>query len=60
MPFEAETFDYVYEHYSMCHLSKKDTALAIDEMYRVLIGQFASFYLYVINRSIAEPTCFLR
>lgn len=36
MPFEAETFDYVYEHYSMCHLSKRDTALAIGEMYRVL------------------------
>jgi ubiquinone/menaquinone biosynthesis C-methylase UbiE len=36
MSFEDETFDYVYEHYSMCHLTKKDTALAIGEMYRVL------------------------
>ena len=36
IPFEAETFDYVYEHYSMCHLSKADTARAIGEMYRVL------------------------
>jgi len=36
IPFEDETFDYVYEHYSMCHLSKRDTALAISEMYRVL------------------------
>ncbi len=36
MSFEDETFDYVYEHYSMCHLSKKDTARAISEMYRVL------------------------
>ena len=34
--FEDETFDYVYEHYSMCHLTKEDTALAINEMYRVL------------------------
>lgn len=36
IPFEAETFDYVYEHYSMCHLSKRDTVGAIGEMYRVL------------------------
>jgi ubiquinone/menaquinone biosynthesis C-methylase UbiE len=36
IPFGDETFDYVYEHYSMCHLSKVDTARAIREMYRVL------------------------
>ena len=36
IPFEDETFDYVYEHYSMCHLSKRDTALAVNEMHRVL------------------------
>lgn len=36
IPFEDETFDYVYEHYSMCHLSKQDTTRAIHEMYRVL------------------------
>ena len=36
IPFEDETFDYVYEHYSMCHLSKRDTAQAVSEMYRVL------------------------
>jgi len=36
LPFEGETFDYVYEHYSMCHLSKQDTARAIGEMKRVL------------------------
>ena len=36
IPFEDETFDFVYEHYSMCHLTKQDTALAIHEMYRVL------------------------
>jgi ubiquinone/menaquinone biosynthesis C-methylase UbiE len=36
IPFEDETFDYVYEHYSMCHLSKRDTARAVSEMHRVL------------------------
>lgn len=36
MPFEDESFDYVYEHYSMCHLNKKETQKAIDEMHRVL------------------------
>ena len=36
LPFDDESFDYVYEHYSMCHLSKEDTARAIGEMYRVL------------------------
>ena len=36
IPFKDETFDYVYEHYSMCHLSKRDTARAVGEMYRLL------------------------
>ena len=36
IPFEDETFDYVYEHYSMCHLSKEDTGQAVQEMHRVL------------------------
>lgn len=39
IPFEDESFEYVYEHYSMCHLSKKDTASTIQEMYRVLKPQ---------------------
>ena len=43
IPFEDETFDYVYEHYSMCHLSKQDTALAVSEMYRVLKGDGLAF-----------------
>jgi ubiquinone/menaquinone biosynthesis C-methylase UbiE len=43
IPFEDETFDYVYEHYSMCHLSKRDTALAVSEMYRVLKRQGLCF-----------------
>ena len=36
IPFPDNTFDYVYEHFSMCHLSKADTATAIGEMRRVL------------------------
>jgi ubiquinone/menaquinone biosynthesis C-methylase UbiE len=43
IPFEDENFDYVYEHYSMCHLNKNDTALAIHEMYRVLKKQGLCF-----------------
>jgi ubiquinone/menaquinone biosynthesis C-methylase UbiE len=43
IPFEDEAFDYVYEHYSMCHLSKRDTVLAISEMYRVLKRQGLCF-----------------
>jgi len=36
IPFEDEMFDYVYEHYAMCHQSKQDIAQAISEMHRVL------------------------
>jgi ubiquinone/menaquinone biosynthesis C-methylase UbiE len=36
IPFEDAAFDHVYEHYAMCHLSKRDTALAVQEMRRVL------------------------
>jgi SAM-dependent methyltransferase len=36
LPFEDERFDYVFEQYAMCHLSKEDTAKAVNEMYRVL------------------------
>jgi len=43
IPFEDETFDYVFEHYSLCHLSKQDTAQAIGEMYRVLKRQGLCF-----------------
>jgi ubiquinone/menaquinone biosynthesis C-methylase UbiE len=35
LPFEDDYFDCVYEHYAMCHLSKKDTAIAIQEMHRI-------------------------
>lgn len=36
LPFEEASFDYVHEHYSMCHLNKADTATAVAEMHRVL------------------------
>lgn len=35
IPFSDESFDCVYEHYAMCHLSKQETATAIGEMHRV-------------------------
>ena len=36
IPFEDETFDFIYENYSMCHLTKPDTFKAVSEMRRVL------------------------
>ncbi|MHA1916462.1 MAG: class I SAM-dependent methyltransferase [Promethearchaeota archaeon] len=37
IPFESNFFGYVYSYLSMVHLSKKDTAIAINEMHRVLM-----------------------
>lgn len=36
IPFGDDYFDYVYEQYAICHLTKRGIATAIDEMYRVL------------------------
>ena len=36
IPFDSEYFDYVYSYNSIFHLSKKDSGIAINEMYRVL------------------------
>ena len=36
IPFGDESFDYVYEYHSMCHLTKADNRIAIQEMMRVL------------------------
>jgi len=36
LAYDDGTFDYVYEHYSICHLSPFDTAAALAEMRRVL------------------------
>jgi SAM-dependent methyltransferase len=43
IPFDNESFDYVYEHFSMCHLNKGDTLAAISEMRRVLRPQGLCF-----------------
>jgi ubiquinone/menaquinone biosynthesis C-methylase UbiE len=37
IPFESKFFGYVYSYLSMVHLSKNETAQAINEMYRVLM-----------------------
>jgi len=36
LPFEGLSFDYVFEHFAICHLTKLDTARALREMGRVL------------------------
>ena len=36
MPFDNAFFDFVFEQYAMVHLTKHDTQIAINEMYRVL------------------------
>ncbi len=36
IPFADERFDFIYEFYSICHLSKMDTLRAVLEMKRVL------------------------
>jgi len=36
LPFDDESFDYVYEHFSIGHLSHTDTAKTLKEIYRVL------------------------
>ncbi len=35
-PFADERFSFIYEFYSICHLSKTDTLQAVMEMKRVL------------------------
>jgi len=37
IPFDSNFFGYVFSYLSMVHLSKKDTAIAINEMHRVLM-----------------------
>lgn len=36
LPYADATFDYVYEHYSICHLDSDGTTRALAEMRRVL------------------------
>ncbi len=39
IPFDSNFFGYVFSYLSMVHLSKKDTAIAINEMHRVLMKE---------------------
>jgi ubiquinone/menaquinone biosynthesis C-methylase UbiE len=43
IPFSDGSYDCVYEHYAMCHLSKRDTETAIHEMRRVTTSQGLCF-----------------
>ena len=36
IPYDDESFSFVFSQNSMCHLTKKDTMKAIEEIYRVL------------------------
>jgi len=36
IPFESESFSFVFTQHSICHLTKKDTKKAIEEITRVL------------------------
>ncbi|MFX1323056.1 MAG: class I SAM-dependent methyltransferase [Promethearchaeota archaeon] len=37
IPFDSNFFGYVYSYLAMVHLSKDDSAIAVNEMYRVLM-----------------------
>ncbi len=37
IPFDSNFFGYVYSYLSMVHLSKDDTAIAVNEIYRILM-----------------------
>ena len=57
IPFEDSSFDCVYEHYSLCHLSHQGTAEAIKEMHRVTrAGGFC--YLGLISRDTWPASLF--
>ena len=51
IPFGDESFDYVYEHYSMCHLSKADTRITVQEMRRVLKKKGLCFLGFISDDS---------
>ena len=51
LPFADAAFDYVYEHYSMCHLNAADTAQAIGEMRRVLKPGGLAFFGVISDES---------
>ena len=51
LPFPDASFDYVYEHYSMCHLNAADTRRTIGEMRRVLKPGGLAFLGVISNES---------
>lgn len=42
--YDNATFDYVYEHFSLCHLDPAGTAQALSEMRRVLKPSGLAFF----------------
>jgi SAM-dependent methyltransferase len=44
LPYDNASFDYVYEHFSICHLSPTGTAQALAEMRRVLKPSGLAFF----------------
>lgn len=53
IPFDSNFFGYVYSYLSMVHLSKKETAIAINEMHRVLMKEGLS-YLNFLSKDDAN------
>ena len=51
LPFADASFDYVYEHYSMCHLNVEDTTRTIAEMRRVLVPGGLAFLGVISSES---------
>jgi len=44
LPYPDEFFDFVYEHFSICHLNPEDTAKTLAEMWRVLKPEGIAFF----------------
>jgi SAM-dependent methyltransferase len=49
IPFNDETFDFIYEYCSMPHMTKKDTAVTVNEMTRVLKKGGYCFLGFILN-----------
>lgn len=49
IPFENETFDFVYEYCSMPHMTKEDTAVTTKEITRVLKKGGYCFLGFILN-----------
>ncbi len=47
LPFDDASFDYVYEHFSICHLSPEGAAEALAEMRRVLKPGGLAFFCFL-------------